>query len=404
MAIGRASAGALFFGLCFVVYVLLGNRGVVRGPTDAAISILRNSLDLAEKELQTLKIRLDTSSEGNARLRRENRMLLNEKSRLEGLLAKLPSRVEAATQAPAAALAAAAAAAATAAATAAAPAAAAAPASGYRASALSERLLESTEFTKERAMLVATNKQILLTFSNKIRLDFVTTWVYHVRRLGMSNWLVGATDSASLEAMKAEKTPCFDMQMQLPEGEWPWGSRSFKALGPHKIELIYKSLTWGLEVIITDVDALVLREPFAYMARWPDAGFLTTSDHLGNTTKGQGLENHGGIHTAFNIGYMFFRGSALPLVEEWRKVIREQPEERWDQGEFNRLARLDWNWRETKGLSDPSLFNSYKNKVVGGVLPLALFCGGHNYFVSQARADFARSRLTPAPRLAVRLP
>ena len=289
MAIGRASAGALFFGLCFVVYVLLGNRGVVRGPTDAAISILRNSLDLAEKELQTLKIRLDTSSEGNARLRRENRMLLNEKSRLEGLLAKLPSRVEAATQAPAAALAAAAAAAATAAATAAAPAAAAAPASGYRASALSERLLESTEFTKEvsgsahtsacpafvesrlcgaqRAMLVATNKQILLTFSNKIRLDFVTTWVYHVRRLGMSNWLVGATDSASLEAMKAEKTPCFDMQMQLPEGEWPWGSRSFKALGPHKIELIYKVLHWNFELVITDIDALVLREPFAFMGR-----------------------------------------------------------------------------------------------------------------------------------------
>jgi len=36
---------------------------------------------------------------------------------------------------------------------------------------------------------------------------------------------------------------------------------------------------------------------------------------------------------------MFFRPSALPLVSEWRKVIREQPKTRWDQGEFNRLAR-----------------------------------------------------------------
>jgi hypothetical protein len=48
---------------------------------------------------------------------------------------------------------------------------------------------------------------------------------------------------------------------------------------------------------------LVLREPFAYVARWPDAGFLTTSDHLGNTTYDGGLEDHRGIHTAFNIGY-----------------------------------------------------------------------------------------------------
>ena len=104
-----------------------------------------------------------------------------------------------------------------------------------------------------------------------------------------------------------------------------------QALGPHKIEMIYKSLTWGLDVIITDSDAFILRDPFPFMARWPDAGFLTTSDHLGNTTGGQGLESHGGIHTAFNIGYMFFRSSSLPLVEEWRRVILEQPEERWDQ-------------------------------------------------------------------------
>lgn len=61
------------------------------------------------------------------------------------------------------------------------------------------------------------------------------------------------------------------------------------------------------QIIITDVDALVLREPFAYMSRWPDAAFLTSSDHLANTTIDGGLEDHRGIHTAFNIGYMFFR-------------------------------------------------------------------------------------------------
>ena len=162
----------------------------------------------------------------------------------------------------------------------------------------------------QRAQLVAgSSKQIMLTFSNKIRLDFVTSWVHHVRRLGMTNYLVGATDAASLEAMKKDKVQCFLMQTTMPQGEWAWGSRSFKALGPHKIEMIYKSLTWGLEVVITDSDAFILRDPFPFMARWPDAGFLTTSDHLGNTTGGQGLENHNGIHTAFNIGYMFFRGA-----------------------------------------------------------------------------------------------
>lgn len=35
------------------------------------------------------------------------------------------------------------------------------------------------------------------------------------------------------------------------------------------------------------------------------------------------------------------------------------------------------------GLSDPRLFWSYENRLIGGVLPVSLFCGGHNYFVSQ---------------------
>ena len=85
--------------------------------------------------------------------------------------------------------------------------------------------------------------------------------------------------------------------------------------------------TWGLQPRTSSVTLnlrltssglasgqLVLRDPFPFVARWPDAGFLTTTDHLANTTNDQGLENHRGIHSAFNIGYMFFRQSALPLV------------------------------------------------------------------------------------------
>ena len=80
---------------------------------------------------------------------------------------------------------------------------------------------------------------------------------------------------------------------------------------------------------------------------------------------------------------MLFRKSALPLVEEWRAVIRGDPSNKWDQGEFNRIARLQWDPSRASGLSDPRLFWAYKQTVVGGVLPLALFAGGHNHFVSQ---------------------
>ena len=138
----------------------------------------------------------------------------------------------------------------------------------------------SDTLTESHARSVAgPGKQLLLTFVNRVRLDFATTWAAHVRRIGLSNWLVGATDQRALRSLRREGVPCFGIRTRLPEGEWAWGSQTFKALGQHKIELVYQSLSWGLEVLITDVDALVLRDPFAYVARWPDA-FLSTPDHL----------------------------------------------------------------------------------------------------------------------------
>ena len=82
----------------------------------------------------------------------------------------------------------------------------------------------------------------------------------------MNNFLIGATDPRALAGLLAAGTPCFSMETNLPQGEWPWGSPSFKALGPHKIELIYKVISWNFEVVITDIDALVLREPTSWLA------------------------------------------------------------------------------------------------------------------------------------------
>jgi hypothetical protein len=173
------------------------------------------------------------------------------------------------------------------------------------------RLAETpdTSFTKERVTTIAVDKKLLLTFVNIVRIDFARTWVHHVRRLGMTNWLVGATDPRALRlapgssptltltltphpdpnpkanphpspspsrepspltltltltltrtptlhsTLKEEGVACFDMKTNLPQGEWPWGSPSFKSLGPHKIELIFKTISWGFELVITDIDA-----------------------------------------------------------------------------------------------------------------------------------------------------
>eukprot|EP00966_Prymnesium_polylepis_P269163 6217980-Prymnesium_polylepis.1 len=74
------------------------------------------------------------------------------------------------------------------------------------------------DYTRERAVATANAAgQILLTFTNHVRYDFAVTWVAHVRRLGLSNWLVGATDARALRRFVADRTPTFNMQTNLPE-------------------------------------------------------------------------------------------------------------------------------------------------------------------------------------------
>ena len=170
----------------------------------------------------------------------------------------------------------------------------------------------SVLFTRSRLESIGGQaRQVILTFVNTARLDFARTWASHLRRMGVSNWLIGATDAAALEGLQHASIPCFALHTRLPGSEWSWGSPNFHGLGPVKVRLIHMVLLWDLELVITDVDAMVLRPPFEFMAKWPDAGFLTTSDHLSNTTaESDGLETHS-AGSAYNIGYMVRRRARL---------------------------------------------------------------------------------------------
>ena len=77
---------------------------------------------------------------------------------------------------------------------------------------------------------------------------------------------------------------------------------------------------------------------------------------------------------------------APKLVQAWKDRMTEGGVRVWDQGEFNSLAKLGLRAGDAKGLSARRLFWSFEHRVVGGVLPLASFAGGHAHFVSQMAA------------------
>jgi hypothetical protein len=94
----------------------------------------------------------------------------------------------------------------------------------------------------------------------------------------------------------------FSMRSGLTLGDFGWGSTTFAKMGREKIKLIRVFLNLGVDVVISDVDVLWLRNPIPYFRQFPDADILTSSDHLGNTVPDEQLEIWPQAASAANIG------------------------------------------------------------------------------------------------------
>ena len=77
---------------------------------------------------------------------------------------------------------------------------------------------------------------ILVTFVNSKRADYGYTWAAHVKRLGLTNYLVGAMDTEALHKLKEKDIPTFDMASGLTTADYGWGTKNFRQLGLRKTE------------------------------------------------------------------------------------------------------------------------------------------------------------------------
>ena len=161
--------------------------------------------------------------------------------------------------------------------------------------------------------------------------------------------------------------------------DFGWGTANFHKMGRKKIELIYLFTEMGFDILVSDVDTAWLRNPMPYLAKFPQADVLTSSDHLSNTAEGDSLEHPQKAMSAANIGIMLLRSSAKELAKQWVQVL-EQDDKVWDQHAFNDLYRMG----SSKGDFDKDrVFEGYNGKLKIGILPVATFASGHTYFVQR---------------------
>ncbi|KAI7993370.1 Arabinosyltransferase XEG113 [Camellia lanceoleosa] len=250
--------------------------------------------------------------------------------------------------------------------------------------------LKAFRLTKDLVQKRVKDNIIIMTFGNYAFMDFILTWVKHLTDFGLDNILVGAMDTKLLEALYWKGIPVFDMGSHMSTTDVGWGSATFHKMGREKVVLIDTILPFGFELLMCDTDMVWLKNPLPYLARFPEADVLTSSDQVSPTVADDRLDIWKEVGAAYNIGIFHWRPSdaTKKLANEWKDMLLAD-DKIWDQNGFNELVRRQLGPSVDE---DSELAYAYDGKLKLGVLPASIFCSGHTYFV---QAMYQQLRLEP---------
>ncbi|XP_022140507.1 arabinosyltransferase XEG113 [Momordica charantia] len=250
--------------------------------------------------------------------------------------------------------------------------------------------LETFRLSKELVQQRAKDNVIIVTFGNYAFMDFILGWVKHLTDLSVSNLLVGAMDTKLMEALYWKGVPVFDMGSHMSTVDVGWGSPTFHKMGREKVILIDSILPYGVELLMCDTDMVWLKNPLPYLARYPEADVLTSSDQVVPTVVDDRLDIWDQVTGALNIGIFHWRPTpaSIKLAKEWREMLLAD-DKIWDQNGFNELVHKKMG----PSVDDVSgLVYAYDGNLKLGILPASIFCSGHTYFV---QAMYQQFRLEP---------
>lgn len=250
--------------------------------------------------------------------------------------------------------------------------------------------LETFKLTKELVQQRVKDNVIIVTFGNFAFMDFILTWVKHLSDLGVDNLLVGAMDIKLLEALYWKGVPVFDMGSHMSTLDVGWGTPTFHKMGREKVILIDSFLPFGFELLMCDTDMVWLKNPLPYLARFPEADVLTSTDQVSPTVVDDRLDDWKQAGAAYNIGIFHWRPSpsSKKLAKEWKEMLLAD-DKIWDQNGFNDLVRKQLGPSVDE---DSGLVYAYDGELKLGLLPASIFCSGHTYFV---QAIYQQLRLEP---------
>ncbi|KAL6749493.1 nucleotide-diphospho-sugar transferase-domain-containing protein [Haematococcus lacustris] len=245
------------------------------------------------------------------------------------------------------------------------------------------------ELSKELVASFAKDNTIILTVSDwRIFQNFGVNWMKHLKRLGVENYLVGATDKKTAAFLGSQgRHPCFKFFEEGPDHsdkEYKYGSEHYVAATWRKVTVVQQIVGWGFNVLHSDVDVVWFRDPLPYMLgpALKDVDMAVSTDLVstGNSKRDEGLEVSVHQHVNVNTGVYFVKstpgGQAFMLA--WaglRKTLIHDNDQtglyQWIRGQ---PAEVDGQKRFVQLHAGETPFRL-------GLLSVSMLLNGYSYFI-----------------------
>ena len=274
----------------------------------------------------------------------------------------------------------------------------------------------------------------------------VLNWVDNMLRRNLLSHVVVAMDDQLHAALLAAGVSTYHLDCGLGNSDVRGSEEGFRQLGMCKVAFLYGMLARGVHVVLSDNDALWLRDPVPYLLdpKWTSAHIFISTDCLGAiadaamtgpapSEKDRGVSTDGGsevsmrlkygaegdlsklpwyahprlgghawerngniVESAFNTGMLFFRASAetLQFAREWVGAMDDamqafragkQMHVRDDQQAFNNLIRDHFlPPKVVVPQTTARIFRAHAGKLALLIMPLSVVANGHTYFAQRS--------------------
>mmetsp|Transcript_13551 Transcript_13551/g.40975 ORF Transcript_13551/g.40975 Transcript_13551/m.40975 type:complete len:430 (-) Transcript_13551:85-1374(-) len=193
---------------------------------------------------------------------------------------------------------------------------------------------------------VAVNNEVFAAMSNANYASpggMLDTWMEGVQRAGVKNAIVIALDSVTRQNAESKGIPAHEIHVEIPKAQA--GNGDNHAVSAMKFRVLRKFLRLGYSVFLSDVDIVVLQNPFKFLKRDSDIEGMTDgfdnataygyNDVLDDASMGWARYAHSMRVFVFNSGLFYIRSTpaAMDLLNRVVEVVENTGG--WDQAIFN---------------------------------------------------------------------